>query len=125
MFSAGVPLTEGLIAIQGVTGNLLFTSATQSTYQFLLNGKSLSQALEYSETLFPPMVVQLCLIGEESGTLDHMLHKIAEHYEREVDTSVTALSTLMEPLLMIILGLLVGLLVLALYLPIFQLGQVI
>ncbi len=125
LFSAGVPLTEGLIAIQGVTGNLLFTSATQSTYQFLLNGKSLSQALEYSETLFPPMVVQLCLIGEESGTLDHMLHKIAEHYEREVDTSVTALSTLMEPLLMIILGLLVGLLVLALYLPIFQLGQVI
>lgn len=125
LFSAGVPLTEGLIAIQGVTGNLLFTSATQSTYQFLLNGKSLSQALEYSADLFPPMVVQLCLIGEESGTLDHMLHKIAEHYEREVDSSVTALSTLMEPLLMIILGLLVGLLVLALYLPIFQLGQVI
>ncbi len=81
--------------------------------------------LENTQGLFPPMVVQMCAIGEESGALDHMLEKTAEHYEREVDSTVARLSTLLEPFIMVVLGLLIGGLVMALYLPIFQLGQVV
>jgi type IV pilus assembly protein PilC len=125
LFAAGVPLTEALEAIQGVTGNLLFQSATQSIQAQLIHGHSLSDALEGTQGLFPSMVVQMCAIGEESGALDHMLEKTAEHYEREVDSTVARLSTLLEPFIMVVLGVLIGGLVLALYLPIFQLGQVV
>jgi type IV pilus assembly protein PilC len=125
LFAAGVPLTEALEAIQGVTGNLLFQSATQSVQAQLIQGYSLSHALEGTQGLFPSMVVQMCAIGEESGALDHMLEKTAEHYEREVDSTVARLSTLLEPFIMVVLGVLIGGLVLALYLPIFQLGQVV
>jgi type IV pilus assembly protein PilC len=125
LFAAGVPLTEALEAIQGVTGNLLFQSATQSIQAQLIQGHSLSYALEGTQGLFPSMVVQMCAIGEESGALDHMLEKTAEHYEREVDSTVARLSTLLEPFIMVVLGVLIGGLVLALYLPIFQLGQVV
>jgi type IV pilus assembly protein PilC len=90
-----------------------------------MQGKSLSHALETTEGLFPPMVVQMCAIGEESGALEHLLAKTAEHYEREVESTVARLSTLLEPFIMVVLGLLIGGLVMALYLPIFQLGQVV
>jgi type IV pilus assembly protein PilC len=90
-----------------------------------MQGASLSQALEGHPGLFPPMVVQMCAIGEESGALDHMLAKTAEHYEHEVDQTVMRLYTLLEPVIMVVLGLLIGGLVMALYLPIFQLGQVV
>ncbi len=125
LFSAGVPLTEALTSVQGVTGNLLFQSATLRMQSQLMQGASLSQALESCQGLFPQMVVQMCAIGEESGALDHMLAKTAEHYEREVDHTVMRLSTLLEPFIMVVLGLLIGGLVMALYLPIFQLGQVV
>ncbi len=125
LFAAGVPLTEALDAVQGVTGHLLFQEATQGIQAQLIQGQALSRALEGSEGLFPPMVVQMCAIGEESGALDHMLEKTAEHYEREVDRTVARLSTLLEPFIMVVLGLLIGGLVMALYLPIFQLGQVV
>lgn len=125
LFAAGVPLTEALEALQGVTGHLLFQTATQSIQAQLIQGQALSRALESTEGLFPPMVVQMCAIGEESGALDHMLEKTAEHYEREVDSTVARLSTLLEPFIMVVLGLLIGGLVMALYLPIFQLGQVV
>ena len=125
LFTAGVPLTEALASVQGVTGNLLFQTATQSIQSQLMQGASLSQALEGHPGLFPPMVVQMCAIGEESGALDHMLAKTAEHYEHEVDQTVMRLSTLLEPVIMVVLGLLIGGLVMALYLPIFQLGQVV
>ena len=125
LFAAGVPLTEALEAAQGVTGHLLFQAATQSIQTQLIQGQSLSRALENTKGLFPPMVVQMCAIGEESGALDHMLEKTAEHYEREVDSTVARLSTLLEPFIMVVLGLLIGGLVMALYLPIFQLGQVV
>lgn len=125
LFAAGVPLTEALDAVQGVTGHLLFQSATQSIQLQLVQGRSLSQAIDSTAGLFPSMVVQMCAIGEESGALDHMLAKTAEHYEREVDNTVARLSTLLEPLIMVVLGLLIGGLVMALYLPIFQLGQVV
>ena len=125
LFAAGVPLTEALDAVQGVTGHVLFQEATQTIQTQLIQGQSLSLALEGTEGLFPPMVVQMCAIGEESGALDHMLEKTAEHYEREVDSTVARLSTLLEPFIMVVLGLLIGGLVMALYLPIFQLGQVV
>jgi type IV pilus assembly protein PilC len=125
LFAAGVPLTEALESVQGVTGNLLFQAATQSIQTQLMQGKSLSHALETTEGLFPPMVVQMCAIGEESGALEHLLAKTAEHYEREVESTVARLSTLLEPFIMVVLGLLIGGLVMALYLPIFQLGQVV
>jgi type IV pilus assembly protein PilC len=125
LFAAGVPLTEALDAVQGVTAHVLFQEATQSIQAQLIRGQSLSHALESNDGLFPPMVVQMCAIGEESGTLDHMLEKTAEHYEREVDSTVARLSTLLEPFIMVVLGLLIGGLVMALYLPIFQLGQVV
>lgn len=125
LFAAGVPLTEALDAVQGVTGHVLFQEATQNIRAQLIQGQALSRALEGTEDLFPPMVVQMCAIGEESGALDHMLEKTAEHYEREVDSTVARLSTLLEPFIMVVLGLLIGGLVMALYLPIFQLGQVV
>ena len=125
LFAAGVPLTEALEAVQSVTNHLLFQAATQSIQAQLIQGQSLSHALDSTDDLFPPMVVQMCAIGEESGALDHMLEKTAEHYEREVDSTVARLSTLLEPFIMVVLGLLIGGLVMALYLPIFQLGQVV
>jgi type IV pilus assembly protein PilC len=125
VFAAGVPLTEALAAVEGVTEHLLFQAATQRIQAQLIQGQSLSYALESSNGLFPPMVAQMCAIGEESGALDHMLVKTAEHFEREVDSTVARLSTLLEPFIMVVLGLLIGGLVMALYLPIFQLGQVV
>ncbi len=125
LFAAGIPLTEALEAVQGVTGNLLFQAATQGVQVQLIQGQALSHALESTERLFPAMVVQMCAIGEESGALEHMLQKTADHYEREVDNTVARLSTLLEPFIMVVLGLLIGGLVMALYLPIFQLGQVV
>ena len=125
LFSAGVPLTDALEAVQGVTGHLWFQVATQNIREQLIQGHALSHALESTKGLFPSMMVQMCAIGEESGALDHMLEKTAEHYEREVDSTVTRLSTLLEPFIMVVLGLLIGGLVMALYLPIFQLGQVV
>ncbi len=125
LFAAGVPLTEALEAVQGVTGHLLFQSATQDIQAQLIQGRALSEGLKSTQGLFPNMVVQMCAIGEESGALDHMLEKTAEHYEREVDSTVARLSTILEPFIMVVMGLLIGGLVMALYLPIFQLGQVI
>jgi type IV pilus assembly protein PilC len=125
LFAAGVPLTEALEAVQGVTGHLLFQDATQTIQTQLIQGRTLSQALESTQGLFSYMVVQMCAIGEESGALDHMLEKTAEHYEREVESTVSRLSTLLEPFIMVVLGVLIGGLVMALYFPIFQLGQVV
>ncbi len=125
LFAAGVPLTEALAAVRGVTGHLLFQSATHTIQAQLIQGQALSTAIQSTAGLFPAMVEQMCAIGEESGALDQMLEKTAEHYEREVDTTVARLSTLLEPFIMVMLGLLIGGLVMALYLPIFQLGQVV
>ena len=125
LFAAGIPLTEALDAVAGVTGNFRFQTATQSMQRQLIRGQSLSQALASTQGLFPVMVVQMCAIGEESGALDTMLEKTAEYFEHDVENSVSRLTTLLEPIIMVVLGLLIGGLVLALYLPIFQMGQVI
>lgn len=125
LFAAGVTLTDALQAIEGVAGNLRYVHATRSVQTQLMRGQSLAQALEREDDLFPPLVVQMCAIGEESGALDHMLDQAAQHYERDVETTVARMATLLEPFVIVVLGLFIGGMVMALYLPIFQLGQVV
>lgn len=125
LFAAGIPLTEALETVQDVTGNLLFQQATQRIHAQLIEGAALSFAIESTSNLFPHLVAQMCTVGEESGALEQMLDKTAQHYEREVEDTVARLSTLLEPFIMVVLGISIGILIMALYLPIFQLGQVI
>jgi type IV pilus assembly protein PilC len=124
MFAAGVPLVESLDAVAGAAGNSLYASGTKRIQTEVSTGTSLTNAMTNSK-LFPSMVLQMTQIGEESGSLDNMLGKIAEFYEREVDDAVAALSTLLEPLIIVFLGVVIGGLVVAMYLPIFKLGQVV
>ena len=121
MFAAGVPLVESLESVAGAAGNALYFEATRKVQSDVNSGTSLTTAIQ-NTTVFPNMATQMIAIGEESGSLDHMLNKIADFYEEEVDQAIASLSTLMEPVIMVILGLLVGGLVIAMYLPIFKLG---
>ena len=124
MFAAGVPLVESLDAVAGAAGNAVYTAATKRIQTEVSTGTSLTNAMTNTK-LFPSMVLQMTQIGEESGSLDNMLGKIAEFYEREVDDAVAALSSLLEPLIIVFLGVVIGGLVVAMYLPIFKLGQVV
>jgi type IV pilus assembly protein PilC len=124
MFAAGVPLVESLDAVGGACGNAVFAFATKKIQTEVSTGTSLTNAMTNSK-LFPNMVLQMTQIGEESGSLDNMLGKIADFYEREVDDAVAALSSLLEPLIIVFLGVVIGGLVVAMYLPIFKLGQVV
>ena len=124
MFSAGVPLVEALESVAGATGNALFEEATMRMKDEVATGTQLQQSMR-ATNLFPNMVVQMVAIGEESGSLDDMLGKVADFYEQEVDNLVDGLSSLLEPLIMAILGVVVGGLVIAMYLPIFKLGAVV
>ena len=124
MFAAGVPLVEAMESVAGATGNALFEEATLRMRDEVSTGTQLQQSMR-STGLFPNMVVQMVAIGEESGSLDDMLGKVADFYEQEVDNLVDGLSSLLEPLIMAILGVVVGGLVVAMYLPIFKLGAVV
>jgi type IV pilus assembly protein PilC len=124
MFAAGVPLVEGLDAVAGASGNAVYAQGTKRIQTEVATGVSLTNAMTNTH-LFPSMVVQMTQIGEESGSLDNMLGKIADFYEREVDEAVAALSSLLEPLIIVFLGVVIGGLVVAMYLPIFKLGAVI
>ncbi len=124
MFAAGVPLVEALDSVGGAAGNYVYKIATKQIQQEVSTGTSLTAAMG-NANVFPNMVVQMASIGEESGSLDHMLSKVADFYEAEVDDAVEALSSLMEPLIMVVLGVLIGGMVIAMYLPIFKLGQVV
>lgn len=124
MFAAGVPLVEALDSVGGATGNIVYLQATKKIQQQVATGTSLTVAMQ-SLNLFPNMVIQMAAIGEESGSLDAMLAKSADIYEREVDEAVDSLASLMEPLIMVVLGTIIGGLVVAMYLPIFKLGQVV
>ncbi|MBJ15062.1 MAG: type II secretion system protein F [Legionellaceae bacterium] len=123
-FAAGLPLVDALKAVSGATGNIIFANATQSIKEEISSGQLLQKAMANTH-IFPNMVIQMTAIGEESGTLESMLGKIADFYEEEVDNAVDSLSSLLEPLIMSILGVLVGGLVIAMYLPIFKLGSVV
>ncbi|HEV2219368.1 MAG TPA: type II secretion system F family protein [Casimicrobiaceae bacterium] len=124
MFAAGVPLVESLDAVGGASGNMVYIAATKRIQTDVSTGTSLTNAMG-ATNLFPSMVLQMTQIGEESGSLDNMLGKIADFYEREVDDAVAALSSLLEPVIIVFLGVVVGGLVVAMYLPIFKLGAVI
>jgi type IV pilus assembly protein PilC len=124
MFAAGVPLVEALDSVSGATGNIVYADAVLRMRDQVATGQQLQLAMTQTG-LFPNMVVQMVAIGEESGSLDAMLSKVADFFEREVDDAVDGLSSLLEPLIMAILGVLVGGLVIAMYLPIFKMGTAI
>ncbi|WP_341907246.1 type II secretion system F family protein [Polaromonas sp. YR568] len=124
MFAAGVPLVEALDSVGGASGNSLYADATEKIQQEVSTGTSLTAAMT-NANLFPTMVLQMCAIGEESGSVDHMLGKAADFYEAEVDEMVAGLSSLMEPIIIVFLGSLIGGIVVSMYLPIFKLGQVV
>ena len=124
MFAAGVPLVEALDSVGGAAGNAIFAEATEQIQRDVTTGTSLTNAMQ-AANLFPVMVMQMTAIGEESGALDQMLGKAADFYEEEVDEAVKALSSLMEPFIIVILGTIIGGIVVAMYLPIFKLGQVV
>jgi len=123
-FAAGVPLVDALDSVAGATGNAVYRDAVLRIKNDVSSGTQL-QASMRQQDVFPVMAVQLTAIGEESGNLDDMLRKVAEHYEGVVDDMVDNLTALMEPMIMVVLGVLVGGLIIAMYLPIFQMGQVV
>lgn len=123
-FAAGVPLVEALDSVSGATGNVVFRNAVNKIKQDVSSGTQLNFSMR-TTGVFPSMAIQMASIGEESGSLDSMLDKVATYYEEEVDNAVDNLTTLMEPMIMAVLGVLVGGLIIAMYLPIFQLGAVV
>jgi len=124
MFAAGVPLVESLDAVAGAAGNAVYAAGTKRIQTEVSTGTSLTNAMT-NTGLFPNMVLQMTQIGEESGSLDGMLSKVADFYEREVDDAVATLSSLLEPIIIVFLGVVIGGLVIAMYLPIFKLGSVV
>ena len=124
MFAAGVPLVEALDSVGGAAGNAVFLEATEQIQKDVSTGSALTTSMQ-TTGVFPTMVIQMCAIGEESGSLDQMLGKAAEFYEDEVDEAVKGLSSLMEPFIIVILGTLIGGIVVSMYLPIFKLSQVV
>lgn len=124
MFAAGVPLVEALDSVAGAAGNHVYLLATKNIQREISTGTSLTVAMQHSQ-LFPSLVLQMTAIGEESGSLDSMLSKVADFFEAEVDDAVAALASLMEPIIMVVLGVLIGGLVIAMYMPIFKMGAVV
>jgi type IV pilus assembly protein PilC len=124
MFAAGVPLVEALDSVGGASGNAVYAQATEQIQKDVSTGSALTTSMT-ATGVFPTMVLQMSAIGEESGSLDHMLGKAAEFYEEEVDDMVKGLSSLMEPFIIVILGVLIGGIVISMYLPIFKLGAVV
>jgi len=123
MSAAGVPLVEALESVSGATGNIVYATAVLQMREQVATGVQLQQAMKNTD-LFPHMVVQMVAIGEEAGSVETMLGKVADFYEEEVDNAVDNLSSLIEPIIMAVLGVLVGGLIIAMYLPIFKLGSV-
>ncbi len=123
-FAAGVPLVDALDSVGPASGNAVYKDATKQVQAEVNVGTSLAQSMQ-NTGVFPNMAVQMTSIGEESGALDSMLSKVADYYEREVDETVDALASLIEPVIMVVLGVIIGGIVVAIYLPIFKLGQVV
>lgn len=122
MFAAGVPLVEALGSVAGASGNYVYFLATKKIQAEVSTGSSLTTSMQGTD-VFPNMVIQMAMIGEEAGSLDAMLGKVADFFEQEVDDTVDALASLMEPMIMVVLGTLIGGMVIAMYLPIFKLGS--
>lgn len=124
MFAAGVPLVEAMTSVAGAVGNVVYGEAVLKMRDEVSTGTQLNVSMQKAN-LFPNMVVQMTAIGEEAGSIDTMLGKVADFYEEEVDNAVDSLSSLLEPFIMVILGTLVGGLVIAMYMPIFEMGKVV
>lgn len=124
MFAAGTPLVEAMTSVAGACGNIVYYEAVMKMRDEIATGTQMQAAMR-DANIFPNMVVQMVAIGEESGALDSMLSKVADWYEQEVDDAVDSLTSLLEPLIMAFLGVLIGGLVIAMYLPIFKMGQVV
>lgn len=124
MFAAGTPLVEAMTSVAGACGNIVYYEATMKMRDEIATGTQVQAAMRDSG-VFPNMVIQMVAIGEESGALDQMLGKVADWYEQEVDDAVDSLTSLLEPIIMAVLGVLIGGLVVAMYLPIFKMGQVV
>ncbi|HFC3422152.1 TPA: type 4 pilus assembly protein PilG [Neisseria gonorrhoeae] len=124
LFAAGVPLVDVLDSTAGAAGNLIYEEATREIRTRVIQGLSMTSGMRATE-LFPNMMLQMSSIGEESGSLDDMLNKAAEFYEDEVDNAVGRLSAMMKPIIIVILGLVIGTLLVAMYLPLFNLGNVV
>src|SRR5712692_3898072 len=122
MFAAGVPLVEALDSVGGASGSYVYVLATKEIQKKVSGGTSLTASMQEAN-VFPNMVIQMVSIGEESGALDSMLSKVADFFEAEVDDAVDGLTSLMEPMIMVVLGVLIGGMVIAMYLPIFKIGQ--
>jgi type IV pilus assembly protein PilC len=123
-FAAGVPLIDALTSVAGAAGNRIYADAIIKVRDDVSTGIQLNAALK-TPKIFPTLLIQMTLIGEESGALDAMLDKVATYYEEAVDNMVDSLTSLLEPIIMSVLGVLVGGLLIAMYLPIFQLGNVV
>ena len=124
LFTAGVPLVEALDSVAGAAGNYVYFLATKNIQADVATGSTLTASMQRTG-LFPNMVVQMTSIGEEAGSLDEMLNKVADFYDDEVDNAVTSMKSLMEPVIMVVLGVLIGGLVIAMYMPIFKMGEVV
>lgn len=124
LIAAGVPLVDVLDSTAGAAGNLIYEEATREIRTRVIQGLSMTSGMRATE-LFPNMMLQMSSIGEESGSLDGMLNKAAEFYEDEVDNAVGRLSAMMEPIIIVVLGLIIGTLLVAMYLPLFNLGNVV
>jgi type IV pilus assembly protein PilC len=124
MFAAGMPLVEAMETVAHAAGNSVYTKAIMGMKDEVATGQQINITMKETG-LFPNMVVQMLAIGEETGNVDSMLAKVADFYEEEVDNMVDGLSSLLEPLIMAVLGVLIGGLVIAMYLPIFKMGQVV
>ena len=123
-FAAGTPLVEAMTSVAGACGNIVFYDATMKMRDEISTGTQLQVAMRETG-LFPNMVVQMVAIGEESGSIDAMLGKVADWYEQEVDDAVDALTSLLEPAIMAFLGVIIGGIVIGMYLPIFKMGAVV
>ncbi len=122
LINAGVPILQALDIVRDSSGNEVITRSMEKIYQSVKDGESIHEPLS-QEPVFPPLVVHMIAVGEETGAIDHMLTKVAEAYEREVDDTVNALTSILEPVLIVFLGVLVGGIVVALYLPLFELPR--
>ncbi len=125
MFAAGVPLVEAMVSVAGAAGNSVYQKAIMQVRDDIASGTTLQASLSQNKALFPNMLIQMVGIGEESGALDEMLDKVAEYYEEAVDDAVDNLTAMLEPLIMSFLAVVIGGLVIAMYLPIFKMGEVV
>jgi type IV pilus assembly protein PilC len=125
MFAAGTPMVEAMDSVAGATGNIVYYEGVMKMKNDISTGTSLADSMRDCGNIWPNMVIQMVQIGEESGAIDKMLAKVADYYESEVDEAVEKISAMMEPMIMAFLGVVIGGLVLAMYLPIFKMGEVI